>query len=381
MKWSSIDLLIFWNFSWTNWTQFHQEGACTILPVPTACIGCIALSHLRRRRQGALLQVFRIWLDQGAAADGAGDPRRAVVHLAPLGQHECALQLGVHQLSWVGVLPLWGECKWEWMPMPAGYRCFGQNWMIFDSCYSFFDSDSVLNWLLTNVSWLMSPSGANMDWTMNLWRFFSFGSYSKGCRLTEMQVMILRRSHKASKLNLIWGRKLPEIWTVCLGSITPEFGLTQYRFGAVVLILKQTLRSDGLERRIEDETWLVKGPEKRFKKQHLSMVGSLNVQKTTSKKPLQKTYEVDNILPPQFIEIIHHKTFSKMVPTSSFACLQGPASPCEHGSVGLKLRGCVRLLVAPGWPINMSHIFNKRNSYKRCNQTVFTRWCRTLYKI
>ena len=48
--------------------------------------------------------------------------------------------------------------------------------------------------------------------------------------------------------------------------MTPELGLTQYRFGAVVLILKQTLRSDGLVRRIDDETWLVNGPERRFGK-------------------------------------------------------------------------------------------------------------------
>ena len=48
--------------------------------------------------------------------------------------------------------------------------------------------------------------------------------------------------------------------------MTPEFGLTQYRLGAVVLILKQTLRSDGLVSRIEDETWLVNGPERGFEK-------------------------------------------------------------------------------------------------------------------
>ena len=40
---------------------------------------------------------------------------------------------------------------------------------------------------LTNVSGLISPSGANIDWTMNLWRFFSCGSYSKGCKLTEIK--------------------------------------------------------------------------------------------------------------------------------------------------------------------------------------------------
>ena len=51
--------------------------------------------------------------------------------------------------------------------------------------------------------------------------------------------------------------------------MTPELGLTQYRFGAVVLILKQTLRSDGLVRRIDDETWLVNGPERRFGKPNL----------------------------------------------------------------------------------------------------------------
>ena len=82
--------------------------------------------------------------------------------------------------------------------------------------------------------------------------------------LWKLTVMILWWWYRADKLIVV--RKLPEIWTVCLGSIKPEFGLTQYRFGAVVLILKQTLRSDGFVRRIEDETWLVKGPERWFKK-------------------------------------------------------------------------------------------------------------------
>ena len=82
--------------------------------------------------------------------------------------------------------------------------------------------------------------------------------------LWKLKVMILWWWYRADKLIVV--RKLPEIWTVCLGSIKPEFGLTQYRFGAVVLILKQTLRSDGFVRRIEDETWLVKGPERWFKK-------------------------------------------------------------------------------------------------------------------
>jgi hypothetical protein len=44
--------------------------------------------------------------------------------------------------------------------------------------------------------------------------------------------------------------------------MTPELGLTQYRFGAVVLILKQTFRSEGFRSVIVDETAVVKGPTK-----------------------------------------------------------------------------------------------------------------------
>jgi hypothetical protein len=44
--------------------------------------------------------------------------------------------------------------------------------------------------------------------------------------------------------------------------MTPEFGLTQYRLGAVVLILKQILRSVGLRRVITEETGEVNGPAK-----------------------------------------------------------------------------------------------------------------------
>ena len=83
----------------------------------------------------------------------------------------------------------------------------------------------------------------------------------------ERQVKLLTRDGCCTTLTCYWWlEESPEIWTVCLASMTPELGLTQYRFGAVVLILKQTLRSDGLVRRIDDETWLVNGPERRFGK-------------------------------------------------------------------------------------------------------------------
>ena len=42
--------------------------------------------------------------------------------------------------------------------------------------------------------------------------------------------------------------------------MTPELGLTQHLLGAVVLILKQTLLSEGLISLIVDETAEVKGP-------------------------------------------------------------------------------------------------------------------------
>jgi len=54
---------------------------------------------------------------------------------------------------------------------------------------------------------------------------------------------------------------LPVTGTFCFGSMTPELGLTQYLLGAVVLILKQTFRSDGFVKFIKDETAEVKGPK------------------------------------------------------------------------------------------------------------------------
>lgn len=55
---------------------------------------------------------------------------------------------------------------------------------------------------------------------------------------------------------------IPATWIVFFGSMTPELGLTQYRFGAVVLILKQTFRSEGFLRVITAEAAVVKGPIK-----------------------------------------------------------------------------------------------------------------------
>ena len=49
--------------------------------------------------------------------------------------------------------------------------------------------------------------------------------------------------------------------TSSCGSMMPEFGLTQYLLGAVVLILKQTLRSDGFNSFITEDTADVNGPE------------------------------------------------------------------------------------------------------------------------
>lgn len=42
----------------------------------------------------------------------------------------------------------------------------------------------------------------------------------------------------------------------------PEFGLTQYRLGAVVLILKHTFFSEGLVSLMTDDTADVKGPKR-----------------------------------------------------------------------------------------------------------------------
>uniref|UniRef100_A0A8C5ACL3 Uncharacterized protein n=1 Tax=Gadus morhua TaxID=8049 RepID=A0A8C5ACL3_GADMO len=38
---------------------------------------------------------------------------------------------------------------------------------------------------LTTPSISIMSGGASMDWTMNLCLLFSFGSYSKGCSITE----------------------------------------------------------------------------------------------------------------------------------------------------------------------------------------------------
>ena len=77
---------------------------------------------------------------------------------------------------------------------------------------------------LTNVSWLMSPSGANMDCTINLWRFFSLGSKSKGRRLTENSWIVIMSyepfgSHMISNetrltwdLNGLFGVNQARIW-------------------------------------------------------------------------------------------------------------------------------------------------------------------------
>ena len=47
-----------------------------------------------------------------------------------------------------------------------------------------------------------------------------------------------------------------------LGSIIPLFGLTQYRFGAVVFTLKHTRLPDGFVNLRSDITTSLKGPEK-----------------------------------------------------------------------------------------------------------------------
>ena len=79
--------------------------------------------------------------------------------------------------------------------------------------------------------------------------------------------MIKSRISIASKFQTINSNiylDIPAIWTVSDGSITPEFGFTQYLFGAVVLILKQTLRSEGFVSVITDETAWWKGPANQF---------------------------------------------------------------------------------------------------------------------
>lgn len=90
----------------------------------------------------------------------------------------------------------------------------------------------------TNASWLTSPSGTNMVWTINLCLFRSvWDSMSKGCNMTAIRAD-------------------------CFGSTIPLLGRTQYRLGAVVLTLKQILRSFGLLNFRCDVTTSVNGPNK-----------------------------------------------------------------------------------------------------------------------
>jgi len=56
-------------------------------------------------------------------------------------------------------------------------------------------SSHIVNFL-TKLSELISPSGAYMACTMNLCRFFSSGSYSKGCKLTAKE-----KKEKNQRLN------------------------------------------------------------------------------------------------------------------------------------------------------------------------------------
>uniref|UniRef100_A0A8C6U931 Uncharacterized protein n=1 Tax=Neogobius melanostomus TaxID=47308 RepID=A0A8C6U931_9GOBI len=48
-------------------------------------------------------------------------------------------------------------------------------------------SSSGLSVVLTTASISSILSGARMDWTINLCLLLSFGSYSKGCSITEQE--------------------------------------------------------------------------------------------------------------------------------------------------------------------------------------------------
>lgn len=102
-----------------------------------------------------------------------------------------------------------------------------------------FKANHIIYFLIhTNASWLTSPSGTNMVWTMNLCLFRSvWDSMSKGCNMTAISAD-------------------------CFGSTIPLLGRTQYRFGAVVLTLKHILRSFGLLNFRCEVTTSVNGPEK-----------------------------------------------------------------------------------------------------------------------
>lgn len=67
--------------------------------------------------------------------------------------------------------------------------------------------------------------------------------------------------HTAQRLPHTLSFGLPATSITPFASSTPEFGLTQYFFGAVVLILKQTFFSEGFVNFIYEVTGEVNGPE------------------------------------------------------------------------------------------------------------------------
>lgn len=72
---------------------------------------------------------------------------------------------------------------------------------------------------------------------------------------------------------------VPEIMTVAPGSMTPLFGRTQYRRGAVVFTLKHTLLSEGFFSLRLVVTTSVKGPggHKRAKQPQFTLIFPLRV--------------------------------------------------------------------------------------------------------
>lgn len=89
-----------------------------------------------------------------------------------------------------------------------------------------------------------------------------------GCRHTVGAIQIIRLSSNEgtnyATLN-IKEDDLLAISTLALLSNVPEFGLTQYFLGAVVLILNITFLSEGFVSFIYEVTGTLKGPETRKK--------------------------------------------------------------------------------------------------------------------
>ena len=74
--------------------------------------------------------------------------------------------------------------------------------------------------MLTSLSWSISPSGANMDWTINLCLFFSVGSYSNGCKLTKnKQIVVVYKIYIYITIVAVGHESMMKLWPMVIGGV------------------------------------------------------------------------------------------------------------------------------------------------------------------